>query len=246
MGERPIAKARHTVGNRDGGQAATIAERILANARYTVGNRDGGQAATTVERFIANTRYTTVGWDDTCIAPQNQCFVLGVDKAVVLAVVVGVSVTHCYMCQAATIRERIPPNARYTVGNRDGGQAAAIVERLCANACYATVGRNNACLAPQNQCFVLGVDKAVVLAAVDGVSFTHCDTCQSATTGERKLANTCYTFWNRDGGQPAAIGERSSANACYTFWNRDGGQPAAIGERTLANVRYTVGNRDGS
>ena len=47
----------------------------------------------------------------------------------------------------------------------------------CANTCYATVSWDNACLAANNQDFVLGVDKAVVLAVVDGVFVTHCDTC---------------------------------------------------------------------
>ena len=230
MGERPIAKARHTVGNRDGGQAATIAERILANARYTVGNRDGGQAATTVERFIANTRYTTVGWDDTCIAPQNQCFVLGVDKAVVLAVVDGVSVTHCYMCQAATTAERTASNARYTVGNRDGGQAATIGECTIANACHNVGNRDGGQPATTGECTIANARYTV----------WERDGGQIAATGECTIANARYTVWERDGGQIAATGKRPLANTRYTVGNRDGSQAFATGESPIANARYTT------
>ena len=56
--ERTLANARYTVGNRDGGQAATTTERALANARHTVWNCDGGQAATILECPIANALYT--------------------------------------------------------------------------------------------------------------------------------------------------------------------------------------------
>ena len=86
----------------------------------------------------------------------------------------------------------------------------------------------------------MGVDKAVVLAVVDGVSFTHCDTCQSAATGERTTANACYTFWNRDGGQPATIGERILANARHTVGERDGGQVAATPKRPIPYRRNAI------
>ena len=175
-------------GNR--GQTATIEERLLANACYTVWNRDGGQFATLVERPLTKARHTIGNCDGSQTATIEERLLANARY----------TVRNRDGGQTAAMGERPIANTRYTVGNRDRGQPFATGERIIPNACYATVSWNNACLATQNQDFVLGVDKAVVLAVVDGVSVTYCDTCQSAATGERPLANTCYTVWNRDGG----------------------------------------------
>ena len=68
-----VSNARHTVGNRDGGQAAATRESTVSYARHAVANRDGGQAAASRESRASYARHA-VGNRDGGQAAASRVF----------------------------------------------------------------------------------------------------------------------------------------------------------------------------
>ena len=119
--ESRTSNARHTLGDGDGGEAAATFESIVSNARHAFGYGDGGEAAAILESIWANANcpffyfYARV---------RGHCSFIFIKNLAYIYYPIGLIVIPC-----CAIESRVS-NTRHTLGDGDGGEAAAILEYI--------------------------------------------------------------------------------------------------------------------
>ena len=132
--ERPIANTCNAVGNFYARKTTAFRERLFADACYAVGDIYARKSTASIERIRSDACDTTITRDNTLVAPQNQCFSLSLNQAIIDVMIHGIAIRYNYALKAATMNKRFIMNDRDAVGNSYARKATAIIKRLIADA----------------------------------------------------------------------------------------------------------------
>ena len=122
------------------------------------------------------------------------------------------------------MRERIFINARYAVGDGDGGQACATRERRTTDAGYA-VGDGGIHASSYQRiacCFYYSV--TIVTRVIVRITCFHNNGSQASAISERSVTDAGDAIGDGDRSQARAAIERVATDACHAIWNGNGSQ----------------------
>ena len=124
-------------------------------------------------------------------------------------------------CQTTAIFENIATDARDARWNYDTRQTDAIRERRTANARYATIRRNHAVLASENQCLALGFNQTVPFRMIFRVTSFNGNAFQISAIVKCQNINARHILGDCDACQATATIEYISAHALQAIREND-------------------------
>ena len=183
-----------------------------------------------IESIIANRGYAI--WYDGVYTTYHQFFRVCINDgiAIVTAIILCVTALYYNRSKPPATTKYLISNARHTVRDGDGSQAATIDESPISNARH-TVWYGDG---SQTATIIEGMNTNAHYAVWER------DGCQTATTIECTVSYARYAVRDGDRSQAAATRECILSNARHVTWNRDGGQSTAIRESAIANARYAI------